>query len=182
MELTRSPFFFRCAMLDPNTGAVLTRMCQLHQTVKYPLWDGVSRKIKISKKQFWSNPLFWIMSQDGLPSNGATPSVFPENTPNKGTRKTHHSQNKHTHKGLLNQRLGVFFLGALEVCFKASQRNTMHAVSPFRGPHVSVGFLASARCEAKSSHTPYRNSKLTMMLKDSLGGDSKTLMPLGERC
>merc|ERR1712190_676711 len=29
---------------------------------------------------------------------------------------------------------------------------------------------------SKSPHTPYRNSKLTMMLKDSLGGDSKTLM------
>jgi len=29
---------------------------------------------------------------------------------------------------------------------------------------------------AKSPHVPYRNSKLTMMLKDSLGGDSKTLM------
>jgi len=29
---------------------------------------------------------------------------------------------------------------------------------------------------AKTPHTPYRNSKLTMMLKDSLGGDSKTLM------
>jgi len=29
---------------------------------------------------------------------------------------------------------------------------------------------------SKGSHVPYRNSKLTMMLKDSLGGDSKTLM------
>merc|ERR1712007_3624 len=29
---------------------------------------------------------------------------------------------------------------------------------------------------SKNPHTPYRNSKLTMMLKDSLGGDSKTLM------
>merc|ERR1719359_1876376 len=29
---------------------------------------------------------------------------------------------------------------------------------------------------SKSAHVPYRNSKLTMMLKDSLGGDSKTLM------
>jgi len=29
---------------------------------------------------------------------------------------------------------------------------------------------------SKNGHIPYRNSKLTMMLKDSLGGDSKTLM------
>jgi len=29
---------------------------------------------------------------------------------------------------------------------------------------------------AKNPHIPFRNSKLTMMLKDSLGGDAKTLM------
>merc|ERR1712217_107688 len=33
-----------------------------------------------------------------------------------------------------------------------------------------------AALTTKSSHIPYRDSKLTMMLKDSLGGDSKTLM------
>merc|ERR1712019_218349 len=30
--------------------------------------------------------------------------------------------------------------------------------------------------QSKAGHVPYRNSKLTMMLKDSLGGDAKMLM------
>lgn len=39
-----------------------------------------------------------------------------------------------------------------------------------------LGNVISALTEGRSTHIPYRNSKLTRILEDSLGGNCKTTM------
>jgi hypothetical protein len=39
-----------------------------------------------------------------------------------------------------------------------------------------LGKVISSLVEGKGTHIPYRDSKLTRLLQDSLGGNSKTVM------
>eukprot|EP00743_Colponemidia_sp_Colp-15_P006078 GILK01006532.1.p1 GENE.GILK01006532.1~~GILK01006532.1.p1 ORF type:complete len:1069 (+),score=245.18 GILK01006532.1:59-3208(+) len=79
---------------------------------------------------------------------------------------------------------GVVFTGRLHLIDLAGSENVSRSgvtgQAMTEAKHINkslaaLGDVIQALC-AKKDHIPYRNSKLTMLLKDSLGGDSKTLM------
>lgn len=73
---------------------------------------------------------------------------------------------------------------ALAVCAQGSERQGKTGATGQRLKEATkinlslstLGNVISALVDGKSTHVPYRNSKLTRLLQDSLGGNSKTMM------
>ncbi|CAD7941318.1 unnamed protein product [Amoebophrya sp. A25] len=92
-------------------------------------------------------------------------SVFQLKLEGRGPRN-------HTLRGLLS----LVDLAGSERVEKSKVQGERLKESQFINKSLSaLGDVITALAE-KSGHVPYRNSKLTLLLKDSLGGDSKTLM------
>jgi hypothetical protein len=72
----------------------------------------------------------------------------------------------------------------MELLFQGSERQSKTGATGQRLKEATkinlslstLGNVISALVDGKSTHIPYRNSKLTRLLQDSLGGNAKTVM------
>ncbi|KAH9329330.1 hypothetical protein KI387_001438, partial [Taxus chinensis] len=84
------------------------------------------------------------------------------------------SAHEHTHTNI--SKLWMIDLGGSERLLKTQATSqTMEEGKAINLSLSALGDVISA-LQKKQSHIPYRNSKLTQILRDSLGHDSKTLM------
>ncbi|XP_022687342.1 osmotic avoidance abnormal protein 3-like isoform X2 [Varroa jacobsoni] len=80
---------------------------------------------------------------------------------------------KHIRKGKLNL---VDLAGSERQCKTGATGNRLKEATKINLSLSALGNVISALVDGKAKHIPYRDSKLTRLLQDSLGGNTKTLM------
>merc|ERR1719245_415024 len=83
------------------------------------------------------------------------------------------SGNEHIRKGKLNL---VDLAGSERQSKTEASGDRLKEANKINLSLSALGNVISALVDGKSSHIPYRDSKLTRLLQDSLGGNTKTVM------
>lgn len=73
-------------------------------------------------------------------------------------------------------KLFIGFQGSERQSKSGAEGATLKEATKINLSLSTLGNVISALVDGKSTHIPYRNSKLTRLLQDSLGGNSKTAM------
>ena len=86
------------------------------------------------------------------------------------------SRNKQTNQRTIGKLSLVDLAGSERVSKTGATKDRLKEALAINKSLSALGNVISALGEGKKQHIPYRDNKLTMLMKDSLGGNAKTLM------
>jgi len=86
------------------------------------------------------------------------------------------SRNKQTNQRTIGKLSLVDLAGSERVSKTGATKDRLKEALAINKSLSALGNVISALGDGKKGHIPYRDNKLTMLMKDSLGGNAKTLM------